>query len=556
MEGPFAVYQRALFAPLPLLVWRPTDVSWLSAPVLQAQVGVQHRRALDDINRLRPTARFLTQPSALAQCLLYFEVEQRLFLPLTSSPLARAIDADFRRAAFEWRDEQERKIACANCNEELLVSAYNAAAAMTQMAALMATRVEMPTDTLKCCISLYNHAELLLCFVRHQMRQSVIGPSLRECEALSAERLSLALNLVHAQLSEYWTLAYGTVQNRPDMAELTAIRAATLHAQVYDALGKDEETLSVVPGFARRLSAVNRYYYRVAALTFASTPPTTAADARALAFHSIEEARKSVGKVKNNGPLEYTAKNILGDLDRFQAQFGEPAKDSYAAAQLWFQLSQQKGNVCCPGSAIDVPELQATEWSTLRAHHVNQGTGALFHLGGPYGYCESGGQKWSSSADLLQQWEARAAQLVEPFFSTPPPPSLESIGSGGEERLALKRLERLGKVMAAMNKYFEHCDQRAPPLSTLWRQIMGYITVITTVAFSSSVKLTAKEVLALASNLANQPSLPQEDPKLLAQLATNEEIRDALPLVEEYETMVHKELTLLRDNVHLLKKKN
>lgn len=543
MEGAFGVYQRALFAPLPLLVWRPTDVSWLSAPVLIAQAGAHNRRLLDDINRLRPTARFLTQPAALAQCLLYFEVEQRLFLPLASSPVARAIDSDFRRAAFEWRDDKERKLACANCNEELLISAYNAAAALTQMAALMATRAEMPTDTLKCCIRLYNHAELLLCFVRHQMRQSVVGPSLRECETLKEERLTLALNLVHAQLGEYWTLAYGTVQAQPELAELTAVRAATLHAQVYEALSTDEEALSVVPGFARRLSAVNRYYYRVAALSFRPGPPS--ADARALAHLAIEEARKSLGKVK--GPLEYTAKNIEGDLDRFQALFGEPVKDAYAASLLWYQMGQKAQTLCCPGSPVDLPDTQALDWTALRALHVKQGPGALFNLGGPFAYCESGGQKWGNLAYITEQWEPRVEQMATAFTALP-----AAAAAAPDERYAVKRLERLGKVMGAMHKYFEQCDRRVPPLSLLWRQVMGYITVVSTVAFAATVQLPGREVLALAARLANRPAGEPLDDATLAQLATNAEITEALPLVEEYETMIHQELTLLRDNVQLL----
>lgn len=544
MEGPFGVYQRALFAPLPLLVWRPTDVSWLSAPTLVAQAGHHNRRLLDDINRLRPTARFLTQPAALAGCLLYFEVEQRLFLPLTSSPVARAIDADFRKASFEWRANKEQRVASANCNEELLVSAYNAAAAMTQMAALMATRAEMPADTIKCCISLYNHAELLLCFTRHQIRQSVVGPSLRECEMLSDERLAVALNLVHAQLNEFWTLAYGTVQDRPELAESTAIRAANLHSLVYDALAKDDEELSVAPSFARRLSAVNRYYYRIAALSFqAGIPP---ADARALAHHSIEEARKSLGKVK--GPLEYTAKNIEGDLDRFQGQFGEPVKDAYAASLLWHQLSQKVasvGSVRCPGSVIDMPETQALDWTALRALHVKSGTGALFNLGGPYAYCESGGQKWGGGAYVTEQWVPRVEQMAANFTAIPTTPIIVP------ERLAVKRLERLGKVMAAMHKYFANCNKREAPLSLLWRQVMGYINIVSTIAFIPSIQTSPKQALDLAARLVNDE--PHLDEAMLAQLASDSDIQEFMPLIEEYERMIHEELTLFRDNVHRLK---
>jgi hypothetical protein len=120
--------------------------------------------------------------------------------------------------------------------------------------------------------------------------------------------------------------------------------------------------------------------------------------------------------------------------------------------------------------------------------------------------------------------------------------------------LALKRLERLGKALHAINNNFKDADRSAPPLNLIWKQIHDYIRLIITCVFRPSTNLGPRELVGLAAQMAagGEKQLALQSTSLPSQLVGNVELESSMKLIEEVEQFLYDEIQGLIKTQQLL----
>lgn len=112
---------------------------------------------------------------------------------------------------------------------------------------------------------------------------------------------------------------------------------------------------------------------------------------------------------------------------------------------------------------------------------------------------------------------------------------------------ALKRLERLGKVMNTINNNFRDADRNAPPLNLIWKQIHDYIRIMITCVFHQGVRVGPRELLSYASQMAagGEKQLALQSTDLLPKLVPNQDLESSMKVIDEAEQFLYDEIQAL-----------